>query len=206
MVSLHLKQQADMPETSPDFVSLGLKLLGGLCLFLYGVTMMGDTLKELAADKMKTVMRRFTKNAVSGIFTGTVATAILDSSSVVIIMVLSMVHAGIISSIEAYGVVMGANIGTTVSSQLIALDVMEYSPIFLATGLIIMMAAKREVAKKAGHLIFAAGLVFFGLYFMDIAVEPLKGYPPVMEWMKGLDHPIKGALMGGLLTLVIHKI
>jgi len=87
--------------------------------------MMGDTLKELAADKMMSVMRRFTKNAVSGIFTGTVATAILDSSSVVIIMVLSMVHAGIISSIEAYGVVMGANIGTTISSQLIALDVME---------------------------------------------------------------------------------
>lgn len=194
-----------MPETSPDFVSIILKMLGGLSLFLYGVTLMGEKLKELAADNMKKILKRFTKNAFSGIVTGTVATAILDSSSVVIIMILSMVNAGIISSIEAYGVVMGANIGTTVSSQLIALDVMEYSPIILAVGLIILMAAKKEVAKKAGHLIFASGLVFFGLFFMDSAVEPLKDYAPVTDWLKGLDHPIKGALMGALLTLVIQS-
>ena len=194
-----------MPETSPDFVSIIFKMLGGLCLFLYGVTLMGDTLKELAADKMKKILKRFTKNVFSGIVTGTVATAILDSSSVVIIMVLSMVNAGIISSMEAYGVVMGANIGTTLSSQLIALNVMEYSPVFLAVGLIIMMAAKKPIAKKAGHLIFAAGLVFFGLFFMDSAVEPLKDYAPVINWLKGLDYPVKGALMGALLTLVIQS-
>lgn len=100
---------------------------------------------------------------------------------------------------------MGANIGTTLSSQLIALNVMEYSPVFLAVGLIIMMAAKKPIAKKAGHLIFAAGLVFVGLFFMDTAVEPLKDYAPVINWLKGHDHPAKGALMGALLTLVIQS-
>lgn len=120
-------------------------------------------------------------------------------------MVLSMVNAGIISSMKAYGVVMGANIGTTLSSQLIALNVKEYSPVFLTVGFIIMMAAKKPIAKKAGHLIFAAGLVFVGLFFMDTAVEPLKDYAPVINWLKGLDHPAKGALMGALLTLVIQS-
>jgi phosphate:Na+ symporter len=194
-----------MPETSVDFVSVALKMLGGLAIFLYGVNLMGDTLKELAAKRMKSIMKRFTKNFFSGVVTGTVATAILDSSSCVIIMVLSMVHAGIITSIESYGVIMGANIGTTVSSQIIALDVMEYSPVFLAIGLTIMMAGKSETAKKAGRLVFAAGLVFFGLFFMDTAVAPLKSYPPITEWMRGLDNPIKGALLGALVTLIVQS-
>lgn len=194
-----------MPETDIDFISVALKMLGGLTIFLYGVSLMGDTLKELAGQRMKSIMKKFTKNIFSGVVTGTVATAILDSSSCVIIMVLSMVHAGIITSIESYGVIMGANIGTTVSSQIIALDVMEYSPLFLFAGLVIMMVKKSETGKKAGRLVFAAGLVFFGLYFMDIAVEPLKNYPPITDWMKGLDNPIKGALLGALVTLIVQS-
>lgn len=174
-------------------------------MFLYAVNVMGDTLKELAGDKMKSFLSRFTKNSVSGIATGTVATTLLDSSSVVIIMVLTMVNAGLISSLESYGVIMGANIGTTISSQLIAFDVAGLSPVLLVVGLLLTVIGKNETRHQIGKVIFGAGLIFFGLWTMDKAVEPLREYPPFFEWMKKLDSPIQGALLGGLVTLVIQS-
>lgn len=194
-----------MGEKNVDFVNIGLQLAGGLALFLYAVNIMGDTLKELAGDKMKGFLARFTSNPVSGIATGTVATTLLDSSSVVIIMVLTMVNAGLITSLESYGVIMGANIGTTISSQIIALDIAGFSPILLVAGLLLSVIGKNEVRHQVGKVIFGAGLIFFGLYTMDKAVEPLREYPPFFEWMKKLDSPIQGALLGGLVTLVIQS-
>lgn len=194
-----------MEAKEVDFVRIGLQLAGGLALFLYAVNIMGDKLKELAGDNMKAFLTRFTKNQVSGIATGTVATTLLDSSSVVIIMVLTMVNAGLISSLESYGVIMGANIGTTISSQLIALDIAGFSPILLVAGLLLSVIGKDENRHRIGQVIFAAGLIFFGLWTMDNAVEPLRNYPPFFEWMKKLDHPVQGALLGGLVTLVVQS-
>ncbi|MFD2569842.1 Na/Pi cotransporter family protein [Spirosoma soli] len=194
-----------MGKEDVDFVSIGLQLAGGLALFLYAVNIMGDTLQELAGDKMKAFLARFTKNPVSGIATGTVATTLLDSSSVVIIMVLTMVNAGLISSLESFGVIMGANIGTTISSQIIALDIAGFAPILLVVGLLLSVIGKDENRHKIGRVVFAAGLIFFGLWTMDKAVEPLKEYPPFFDWMKKLDGPVQGALLGGLVTLVIQS-
>ncbi|RIV17792.1 Na/Pi cotransporter family protein [Fibrisoma montanum] len=188
-----------------DFLSLGLQVAAGLALFLYAVTLMGDTLKELAGDKMRGFLARFTSNPFSGIVTGTVATTLLDSSSVVIIMVLTMVNASLISSIESFGVIMGANIGTTISSQIIAFNIAEYSPILLVAGLILSVIGENETRHKLGKVLFGAGLIFFGLWTMDKAVEPLRDYPPFFEWMKKLDTPVEGALIGGLLTLIIQS-
>lgn len=194
-----------MSEEKVDFIQIGLQLAGGLALFLYAVNVMGDTLKELAGDKMRSFLGRFTKNSVSGIATGTVATTLLDSSSVVIIMVLTMVNAGLISSLESYGVIMGANIGTTISSQIIAFDIAGLSPVLLVAGLLLMVIGENEVRHQVGKVIFGAGLIFFGLWTMDKAVEPLREYPPFFEWMKKLDSPVQGALLGGLVTLVIQS-
>ena len=194
-----------MDEKGVDFISIGLQLAGGLALFLYAVGVMGDTLKELAGDKMKAFLTRFTKNPLSGIATGTVATTLLDSSSVVIIMVLTMVNAGLMTSIESFGVIMGANIGTTISSQIIALDIAGFSPILLVTGLLLSVIGKDENRHQIGRIIFCAGLIFFGLWTMDKAVEPLREYPPFFEWMKKLESPIQGALLGGLVTLVVQS-
>jgi phosphate:Na+ symporter len=188
-----------------DFIQIGLQLAGGLALFLYAVNVMGDTLKELAGDRMKGFLSRFTRNSVSGIATGTVATTLLDSSSVVIIMVLTMVNAGLLSSLESYGVIMGANIGTTISSQLIAFDVAGLSPVLLVVGLLLTVVGKNDTRHQVGKVIFGAGLIFFGLWTMDKAVEPLREYSPFFEWMKKLDSPVQGALLGGLVTLVIQS-
>ena len=194
-----------MKAENIDFIQIGLQLAGGLALFLYAVNVMGDTLKELAGDRMKGFLSRFTRNSVSGIATGTVATTLLDSSSVVIIMVLTMVNAGLLSSLESYGVIMGANIGTTISSQLIAFDVAGLSPVLLVVGLLLTVVGKNDTRHQVGKVIFGAGLIFFGLWTMDKAVEPLREYSPFFEWMKKLDSPVQGALLGGLVTLVIQS-
>lgn len=164
-----------MGEKEVDFISIGLQLAGGLSLFLYAVGVIGDTLKELVGDKMKAFLTRFTKNPLSGIATGTVATTLLDSSSVVIIMVLTMINAGLITSIESFGVIMGANIGTTISSQIIALDIAGFSPVLLVADLLLSVIGKDENRHQVGRVIFCAGLIFFGLWMMDRAVDDGPG-------------------------------
>lgn len=188
-----------------DFFAIILRLIGGLVLFIYGVNLLGDKLKELAGENMRKFLSRFTKNSVSGVATGTVATAIMDSSSAVIIMVISLVNAGLLTAVESYGVVMGANIGTTLSSQIIALDIMEYSPIILLIGFLVSVAGKNEVRKKVGSILFGAGLIFFGLWQMDISVEPLHNYPPFFDLMKNMQNPLMGALAGALVTFAIQS-
>ncbi|TAE24449.1 MAG: Na/Pi cotransporter family protein [Cytophagales bacterium] len=192
-------------KTELNVFPIILQALAGLCLFLYAVNVMGDTLKELAGDRMKQFLQRFTKNPATGILTGTVATTLLDSSSVVIIMVLTLVNANLITSLESFGVIMGANIGTTISSQLIALDIADYAPILLFVGLLVSVIGKNETRHQVGRVIFAIGLVFFGLWTMDTAVEPLKDYKPFYDWIQRLDTPIEGVLVGGLLTLLIQS-
>ena len=185
--------------------SIILQALAGLCLFLYAVNLMGDTLKALAGDRMKSFLQRFTKNPATGIVSGTVATTLLDSSSVVIIMVLTLVNANLLTSLESFGVIMGANIGTTISSQLIALDIADYAPLLLFVGLLISVVGKNEARHDVGRTIFAIGLIFFGLWTMDEAVKPLREYKPFFDWIQRLDTPFEGVLIGGLLTLLIQS-
>ncbi len=192
-------------KTEIDVFPIILQALAGLCLFLYAVNLMGDTLKELAGDQMKSFLQRFTKNPATGIVTGTVATTLLDSSSVVIIMVLTLVNASLITSLESFGVIMGANIGTTISSQLIALDIADYAPLLLFVGLLISVIGHNETRHRVGRTIFAIGLIFFGLWTMDMAVEPLREYKPFYDWIQRLDTPLEGVLIGGLLTLLIQS-
>ncbi|TAE59101.1 MAG: Na/Pi cotransporter family protein [Bacteroidetes bacterium] len=194
-----------MPEQSPDFLSIILQLIAGVVLFLYSVNLLSDALRELAGDEMRRMVSRFTWNTFSGVLTGTVATTILDSSSAVIIMVISMVNVGLLTSLESFGVVLGANIGTTVSSQIIALNVSEYSPLILLIGFILHVTAKSNVRKQVGLIVFAMGLLFFGLWVMDNSMMPLRNYPPLIELMKQLETPLVGALVGGLVTLVLQS-
>lgn len=188
-----------------DVFPVILQAVAGLCLFLYAVNLMGDTLKALAGDRMKSFLQRFTKNPATGIVSGTVATTLLDSSSVVIIMVLTLVNANLLTSLESFGVIMGANIGTTISSQLIALDIADYAPLLLFVGLLISVIGKNEVRQEIGRTVFAIGLIFFGLWTMDEAVKPLREYKPFFDWIQRLDTPLEGVLIGGLLTLLIQS-
>jgi phosphate:Na+ symporter len=182
-----------------------LMVLGGLGLFLFAINNLSDTLKELLGDKAKKWLGFFTKNVFTAILTGVVITTILDSSSAVIIMTIVLVNAGALTFRQSMGIVMGANIGTTFSSQLIALDIGQYSPIPIFLGLLFSLFSKSEKISKTGKVVLYFGILFFGLYTMERAVEPLKDDPGFLTWMEKLDNPLRGTAIGALVTLVIQS-
>jgi phosphate:Na+ symporter len=182
-----------------------LMVLGGLGLFLFSINNLSDTLKELLGDKAKKWLGFFTKNVFTAILTGIVITTILDSSSAVIIMTIVLVNAGALTFRQSMGIVMGANIGTTFSSQLIALDIGQYSPIPIFIGLVLSLFSKSERISKAGKVVLFFGILFFGLYTMERAVEPLKDDPAFLTWMEKLENPLRGTAIGALVTLVIQS-
>jgi phosphate:Na+ symporter len=147
----------------------------------------------------------FYQNVFTAILTGIVITTILDSSSAVIIMTIVLVNAGALTFRQSMGIVMGANIGTTFSSQLIALDIGQYSPIPIFIGLVLSLFSKSERISKVGKVVLFFGILFFGLYTMERAVEPLKDDPAFLTWMEKLENPLRGTAIGALVTLVIQS-
>lgn len=182
-----------------------LTLVGGLVLFLYGVGNLSEVIKEAADEKMKRIVVRFTSNIFSAIVVGTIATTILDSSSAVIILAIVLINAGILNFRQAVGIVMGANIGTTISSQIIAMDVGQYSPILLFAGFLMMFVSRSEKINRVGKIALFFGMLFFGLFTMERAVEPLKGSEQFAAWMANLENPLYGSAVGALVTLVIQS-
>jgi phosphate:Na+ symporter len=182
-----------------------LMVLGGLGLFLFAINNLSDTLKELLGDRAKKWLGFFTKNVFTAILTGIVITTILDSSSAVIIMTIVLVNAGALTFRQSMGIVMGANIGTTFSSQLIAMDIGQYSPIPIFLGLVFSLFSKSEKVSETGKVVLYFGILFFGLYTMERAVEPLKDDPAFLTWMEKLDNPLRGTAIGALVTLVIQS-
>jgi phosphate:Na+ symporter len=182
-----------------------LTLIGGLVLFLYAVGNLSETVKEWAGEKARDFIARFTKNIFSAIVVGIVVTTVLDSSSAVIILTIVLVNAGTLSFKQAIGIVMGANIGTTISSQIIAMDVGKYSPIALIIGLALLIISHNPKINRTGKILLYFGMLFFGLFTMENAVEPLREHPQFAEWMIGLETPLYGALIGGLVTVIIQS-
>jgi phosphate:Na+ symporter len=182
-----------------------LLIVTGLVLFLYALNTLSQGLKELSGDKLRVFLDRFTSNVLKGILSGIVVTILLDSSSVVIIMTIALVNSGALTFRQAMGVVMGANIGTTFSSQIFALDVSEYAAIPIAAGFIMMFFLKRSFYVNLGKVIFAFGLLFFGLFTMEEAVEPLKDSRYFVDWLHSLENTWKGMLTGAVVTVVVQS-
>lgn len=182
-----------------------LNCLAGLVLFLYGVTNMSDGLKSIASEKMKSLLSKSTSTIFAGIVTGTIATTLLDSSSVVIIMVISMVNAEILTSRQSFGIILGSNIGTTIGSQIIAFNIGEYSTVLLLLGFILFLVGKSEKIKHIGKSILGIGLIFFGLHYMSMSIEPLKEMSAFSDLMLHIENPYKGALTGALTTVAIQS-
>jgi phosphate:Na+ symporter len=182
-----------------------LLIVVGLILFLYALNRLSDALKELTGDRMKRVLDRFTSNVFTGILTGLIVTVLLDSSSAVIIMTIALVNARAMTFRQAMGIVMGANIGTTMSSQIFALNVSEYAALPIAAGFLLMMIHKSKVYKEIGIVLFSFGLIFFGLFTMEEAVAPLRNSDYFISWMHSLDTTWKGVSTGAFVTLVIQS-
>ena len=182
-----------------------LLILGGLGLFLYAIAHMADVLKDIIGDSAKVLLGKFTHNVFTAIITGVVITLILDSSSAVIIMAIVLVNAKALTFRQTIGIVLGANIGTTFSSQIIALDIGKFSPIPIFLGMVLVFLAKSELMSKAGRAIIYFGILFFGLYTMERAVEPLRDHPQFMNWMAKMENPFTGAGTGAFVTLIIQS-
>jgi phosphate:Na+ symporter len=180
-------------------------IVAGLILFLYALNRLSDSLKEIAGDRMKRVLDRFTSNLFSGILTGLVVTVLLDSSSAVIIMTIALVSAKAMTFRQAMGVVMGANIGTTISSQIFALDIGEYAALPISIGFLLMIVGRGKTYRQIGTVLFSFGLIFFGLFTMEEAVAPLKDSQYFITWMHSLDTTWKGVSTGAVVTLAIQS-
>ena len=182
-----------------------LMVLAGLCLFLFAVSSLSDTLKDIIGDKAKKWIGIFTKNSVTGVLTGTIITILLDSSSAVIILTIVLVNSKVLTFEQSMGIVLGANIGTTFSSQLIALDIGKYSPIPIFIGLLLSFISRSESISKSGRSLLYFGIMFFGLYTMERAVEPLREQVGFIDWMTRLENPVKGAGVGAIVTLILQS-
>ncbi|SNR80641.1 Na/Pi cotransporter family protein [Hymenobacter mucosus] len=188
-----------------SLVSIILLAVSGLVLFLYAVSRLALALRHVAGDRVKGILDRFTRTVPMAILTGTVVTTLLDSSSVVIILAIALVSAGALPFRNSLGVVLGANIGTTISSQLFAFDLGQYAVVAMLPGLLMLSLSKKRQGRTAGRALFCFGLLFFSLFLIGEAAAPLKDYQGVQAWLLKLENPVRGAGTGALLTLIIQS-
>ena len=179
---------------------------GGLALFIYGMNQMGDGLKKVAGEKMRKILEVLTTNPLMGVFVGTVATAIMQSSSATTVMVVGFVSAQLMTLPQAISVIIGANIGTTVTAQIIAFNIGDYAYLFAAVGFFLSFASKKRVVKNIGQTMFSFGVLFIGLNIMSAAMKPLASNPLFTNILVRIkNRPILGLLTGTVVTLIAQS-
>ncbi len=182
-----------------------LSFLAGIGLFLYGINAMGDGLEYTAGSKMKKILGALTKNRFLAVLMGALVTALIQSSSATTVMVVGFVNAGLMTLAQAVGVIMGANIGTTVTSVLIALDLSGIAPVALFIGVFVMLFVKKDIIKHIGQTVAGFGMLFLGMETMSEAMAPLRDSEVFVYFMTNYSNPIVGILIGIVLTAVIQS-
>ena len=177
----------------------------GLAIFFFGVYEMTLGMREAAADRLQAVLERFTQNRFSAVLTGTASTALIGSSSIVTIMTVGLVSAGLLQFASSLGVVMGANIGTTLTSQIIAFGLTDFFGIVLIVGAVMRFLVRSEKANAWGTAIMGLGFVFLGLEHIELTMEPLRHWPPFIEAIERMENPFFGILIGATITAVIQS-
>ena len=182
-----------------------LALLGGLALFLYGMQMMSTGLEAAAGNRMKSILEKLTSNRVKGVLVGAAITAVIQSSSATTVMVVGFVNSGLMKLKQAVCVIMGANIGTTITGQLIALDIGAIAPLFAIAGVGAIMFIKSEKVHHISSIFAGLGILFMGMDMMGAAMSPLKESEAFISLMTKFDNPLLGILVGALFTAVIQS-
>ena len=180
-------------------------LVGGLGLFLYGMHMMSEGIEKAAGDKLRSILAFFTKNTFSGLLVGVVFTAIIQSSSAATVMVVSFVNSSIMNLSQAIGVILGANIGTTVTSQLVSFDLAAYAPIFVLVGVIMMLFVRKLSIQKIGEILAGFGILFMGISNMAGAMGQLKSMPHILGVLALISNPIVALLTGVVITAIVQS-
>lgn len=183
-----------------------IELLGGLGLFLYGMKLMGDGLENSAGDKLKKILEKVTSNPIMAVTVGAVVTAVVQSSSATTVMVVGFVNAGLMNLAQAAGVIMGANIGTTITAQLVAFKLTDYAPLFIAIGALIVMSAKAKKRREVGNIILGFGILFLGMSTMSGAMKPLATSPIFSNMVVAIGHNwFIGIFVGLAMTAVLQS-
>lgn len=189
-----------------DAFQITFGLLGGLAIFIFGMNMMSESLQKAAGEKMKKILGILTVNPVMGVLAGTIATAVMQSSSATTVMVIGFVSAGLMTLKQGISVILGANIGTTMTAQLLAFNISDYIFVIIFVGFIVSFVFKSEKIKSIGQTVFAFGLLFEGIQIMSSVMKPLAASPVFINM---IDHvsgmPVLGVLVGTLMTLVVQS-
>ncbi|MGL5151721.1 MAG: Na/Pi cotransporter family protein [Clostridium sp.] len=181
-------------------------LLGGLGLFLYGMKLMGDGLENAAGDKLKGILEKITSNRVIGVMVGAIVTAVIQSSSATTVMVVSFVNAGLMSLIQAAGVIMGANIGTTITAQMVSFKLDTIAPIFIGIGAIILLVAKKKKVRDIASIALGFGILFMGMGVMSGAMKPIAEAEAFKNFVVIVgDNRILGLLAGLAMTAIVQS-
>lgn len=186
-------------------MALVLKLLGGLALFLYGMQMMSTNLEAAAGNRMKDILEKLTANRFMGVIVGAVITAVIQSSSATTVMIVGFVNAGLMQLNQAVWLIMGANIGTTITGQMIALDVGMYAPLLAFLGVAMIMFVKNKKVQYVGGIIAGFGVLFLGMEMMSDAMMPLRDNPSFVNLMTRFTNPALGILAGAVFTAIIQS-
>ena len=188
-----------------DWTRMLIQLAGGLALFLFGMDQMGESLKIVAGDKMRQILGKLTTNRLMGLVTGTVVTAIIQSSSVTTVMLVGFVTANLMSLSQAIGVILGADIGTTITAQIVAFPIKKYALLLVAAGFLMTATGKRDDVRQYGILVMGLGLIFFGMAVMSEAMKPLRTYEPFIALMQNVSNPLVGILVSTVFTSLVQS-
>ena len=191
--------------TGLDWTAMLIQLAGGLALFLFGMDQMGEALKLVAGDKMRQILGTLTTNRVMGLVTGTLVTAIIQSSSVTTVMLVGFVTANLMSLSQAIGVILGADIGTTITAQIVAFPIKKYALLLVAAGFLMTFTSRKENVRQYGVLVMGLGLIFFGMAVMSGAMKPLRSYQPFIDLMQNVSNPLIGILVSTAFTALVQS-
>ena len=182
-----------------------LTMAGGLGLFLFGMELMSDSIEKVAGARLRRILEIFTTNRFMGMIVGIIFTGIIQSSSACTVMVVSFVNSGLMNLYQAAGVILGANIGTTITSQLVSFNLSKIAPLILLVGVVVMMFTKKEKVRKAAEVVVGFGILFVGLSTMSQAMANMKNEPQVVNLLMSLKNPFLATLMGFALTAIIQS-
>lgn len=195
-----------MEEDILDNLDMIIGLIGGLGLFLYGMKLMGEGLENAAGDSLKSILEKVTSNPIMAVLIGAVVTAVIQSSSATTVMVVGFVNAGLMNLYQAAGIIMGANIGTTITAQLISFKLDGIAPIFVALGVAIVMFSKAKKRKEIGNIILGFGILFMGMGIMSDAMKPIASSPLFKEFIIAIGNNWALGLLAGLaMTAVLQS-
>jgi phosphate:Na+ symporter len=192
-------------DPSIDWGVMAMRMFGGLALFLFGMEQMSDALKAVAGERMKMILAKLTANRFMGATTGALVTAVIQSSSVTTVLVVGFITAGLMSMSQSVGIIMGANIGTTITAQIVAFKVTKAALLMIGVGFSMLFLSKHEKIKQYGGMLMGLGLVFFGMSVMSDAMQPLRSYQPFLDLMIRMENPLIGILVAAAFTGLIQS-